>query len=72
MCLAVPVRIVKIDAESATVEMDGIRRPCNVSFIPDAQAGDWVLVHAGFAIQKWSEEDVREYNEMMADIENNG
>ena len=69
MCLAVPVRIVKIDKENATVEMDGIRRPCNVSFIPDARVGDWVLVHAGFAIRKWSEDDVREYNETMAETE---
>ena len=45
--------------------MDGVRRTAVVSFVKDPQIGDYVLLHAGFAIRKWSEEDVREYNEIM-------
>ena len=48
--------------------MDGVRRPAVVSFIKDPSIGDYVLLHAGFAIRKWSEQDVREYNEIMRGI----
>lgn len=65
MCLAVPAKIIAINGEEAVVEMDGVRRTAVVSFIKDPQIGDYVLLHAGFAIRKWSEQDVREYNEIM-------
>ena len=68
MCLAIPAKIIAINGEEAIVEMDGVRRPAVVSFIKDPSIGDYVLLHAGFAIRKWSEEDVREYNEIVKDI----
>ena len=64
--MAIPAKIIAINGEEAVVEMDGVRRTAVVSFIKDPQIGDYVLLHAGFAIRKWSEEDVREYNEIMA------
>lgn len=67
MCLAVPGRIVEVESDSAVVELGGVRRRANVAFIEDARVGDYVLLHAGFAIEKWSEEDVREYNEIVGD-----
>ena len=69
MCLAVPARIVELDGQTAVVEVEGVRRASNVSFVRDPAIGDYVLLHAGFAIQKWSEEDVREYNEIISEIE---
>ena len=68
MCLAIPAKIIAINGEEAVVEMDGVRRSAVVSFIKEPRIGDYVLLHAGFAIRKWSEEDVREYNEIMQDI----
>jgi len=68
MCLAIPAKIVALNGEEAVVEMDGVRRTAVVSFIKDPQIGDYVLLHAGFAIRKWSEEDVREYNEIVRGI----
>lgn len=65
MCLAIPVRIVEIDGENAVAEVNGVRRACNLSFIEDVQVDDFVLLHAGFAIRKWSDEDVKEYNEIV-------
>jgi len=65
MCLAVPAKIIAINGEEAVIEMDGVRRTAVVSFIKDPQIGDYVLLHAGFAIRKWSEEDVQEYNEII-------
>ena len=69
MCLAVPVKIVTIRDETATVEIGGVRRECNIALIDDPQVGDYVLIHAGFAIKKWTEEDVREYEALFKDVQ---
>jgi hydrogenase expression/formation protein HypC len=66
MCLAVPARIIELGGEhTAIVEIAGVTRSANVAFIEDPRVGDYVLLHAGFAIQKWSPEDVREYSELL-------
>ena len=66
MCVAVPARIVELDGPTAIVDIDGVRREANVAFIEDAAVGDYVLLHAGFGIRKWSEEDVREFRAILA------
>ncbi|MDA8432659.1 MAG: HypC/HybG/HupF family hydrogenase formation chaperone [Nitrospiraceae bacterium] len=61
MCLAIPSRIVKIDNLLATVDVYGARRDINLMLLPEeAAAGDYVLVHAGFAIQKVEHEIAEE------------
>ncbi len=61
MCLAVPSQIVSIDETGlAQVSVMGVQRPCSVRLVPNAQVGDYVLVHAGFAIQRIEEQDARE------------
>ena len=50
MCLAIPARIEKMDARKATVALDDIRTDVLLTLVPEAKVGDWVLVHAGFAI----------------------
>ncbi len=61
MCLAVPSQITSIDEHGmAQVSVMGVTRPCSVRLVPDAQVGDFVLVHAGFAIQRIEEQDARE------------
>ena len=52
MCLAVPAKIVKIDGDSAVVEITGNFRTINISLIENPQIGDFVLLHAGFAIER--------------------
>lgn len=56
MCLAVPLRLIEIHDKEAIAEAGGIRRPVRVDFIRDPQVGDYVMVHAGFAIERLSEE----------------
>jgi hydrogenase expression/formation protein HypC len=68
MCLAVPAKVVEIVNDDAVVEIDGIRRSTKIALIPDLAVGDYVIIHAGFAIQKWSEEDVQEYNQIMDEM----
>ncbi len=69
MCLAIPTKIVAINGEEAVVELDGVRRTAVLSFVKNPQVGDYVLLHAGFAIRKWSEAEMREYNAIVQDVD---
>jgi hydrogenase expression/formation protein HypC len=59
MCLAVPGQVVSVEGTQADVDFGGVLRKVNVSLV-DAQVGEWVVVHAGFAIEKMDEEEARE------------
>ena len=53
MCLAIPSKVVSIDGMNAVVDVCGARREANVMLLPEEVVpGDYVLVHAGFAMQK--------------------
>ena len=72
MCLAIPGKIVEIDnkKESATIDYgDGTKRKANVTLV-DVEIGDYVLVHAGFAIEKLDEKEAQEtlnlFREMLS------
>jgi len=77
MCLAVPSRIVRINNLLATVDVYGAQKEISLLLLPDdAKIGDYVLVHAGFAIQKVDEDAaqdalnlIREIAESMEDSE---
>ncbi len=56
MCLAVPSKIVKINDTVATVDVDGVTRETSLLLLEDAKIGDYVIVHAGFAISLLDEE----------------
>jgi hydrogenase expression/formation protein HypC len=60
MCLAVPVQVVTVEGDDATVALEGNTRTANLSLVDDAAVGDWVLLHAGFAIEKISPEEAQE------------
>ena len=68
MCLAVPVKVLKIDGQNAQVEIGGLARQANVSLVPDVQAGDYVLLHAGFAIQRLDEREAEETLRLFAEM----
>ncbi len=52
MCLAVPLKIVEMNGLDAVGERDGVRRSMRLDFIREPRLGDYVIVHAGFAIEK--------------------
>lgn len=52
MCLAIPLKIKKIEEKFAIVEAAKILRRVNIQMLPDVKVGDFILVHAGFAIEK--------------------
>ena len=60
MCLAVPMKVILAEGELATVEAGGIQRKVGIQLLPDIKVGDYVLVHAGFAIQKIREKEAIE------------
>lgn len=60
MCLAVPLKIIEIDGKNAVGESMGMQRKLRVDFIPEPKIGDYVIVHAGFAIERLPEEQALE------------
>lgn len=56
MCLGIPAKILERNDSAAVVELGGVRREISVMLVDDVSVGDWVIVHAGFAIEKLSEE----------------
>lgn len=60
MCLAVPLKIKTIDGKRAVGEAGGLSQTVRVDFLPELIPGDYVMVHAGFAIQKLTEEQAKE------------
>jgi hydrogenase expression/formation protein HypC len=57
MCLAIPAKILKITKNKALIDSLGVKKEVEISLIPDAEIGDYVIVHAGFAIQKVEKEE---------------
>ncbi len=51
MCLAIPAKIISVDGTTAHCEMSGVTKDVDISLTPQAKAGDWVIVHVGFALQ---------------------
>lgn len=57
MCLAYPGKILKIKNQLATVDFNGVEKEINISLVDGAKKNDYVIVHAGFAIQKIGKEE---------------
>ena len=52
MCLAIPSKITHIDDQIATIDVDGVKRQCSLLLLENPQVGEYVIVHAGFALHK--------------------
>lgn len=70
MCLAIPARVMSVNGEKAQVDFgEGVLRDVNVTLV-DAKVGEYVLVHAGYAIQKMEEKEAKEtlalWNEILS------
>ncbi len=55
MCLAIPSKITGIQNDMAMVDVDGVKREASLLLLEDARVGDYVIIHAGFAIKKIDE-----------------
>ena len=75
MCLAIPMKLLRRDDFEGTVELDGVRRSISMMLLPEAEVGQHVLVHAGYAIGTINEEEaaktlelLREYADAMEEF----
>ncbi len=70
MCIAAPAQIVKIDREENVLYADfgGARQAAKMDLLPDVEIGEYVLIHAGYAIEKLSEEAAKESLEAWEEL----
>jgi hydrogenase expression/formation protein HypC len=75
MCLAIPMRLKERNEFEGVVELDGVQRTVSLMLLPDAEVGQHILVHAGYAIGAVNEEEaaktlelLREYADAMVDL----
>lgn len=69
MCLGVPMKIISIDGENAVAEIDGVRRDASLMLLGEEVAvGDYIIVHAGFAITRLDEKEALETLDIMREI----
>lgn len=60
MCIAIPLRVLSIEGDEAVAEVDGVERTVSLMMTPEATVGDYVIVHAGFAIQVLDRQEAEE------------
>ena len=68
MCLAVPMKVTEIVDGTAVCEVDGVRREGSLMMLDDVAVGDYVLLHAGFAIEKIDPEEAQKTLEVFREV----
>lgn len=69
MCLGVPMRVVSVGEEGVVAEIDGVRKDASLMLLDEeVREGDFIIVHAGFAISKLDEEDAQETLRLMREV----
>ncbi|MBW1780127.1 MAG: HypC/HybG/HupF family hydrogenase formation chaperone [Deltaproteobacteria bacterium] len=68
MCLAIPAKVIEIDNHMGTIDMEGTRREVSLLLLEDAKVGDYVIVHAGFAIHKIDEAEAMESLKVLREL----
>ncbi|MDJ0786496.1 MAG: HypC/HybG/HupF family hydrogenase formation chaperone [Myxococcota bacterium] len=77
MCLAVPGRVESVEGSDplerrGSVDFGGVRREVQLAFVPEAERGDWVLVHVGFAIARIDEDEAERMLDELERMETGG
>jgi len=68
MCLAIPGKVVAVEGRSARIDYSGVQREALLDLFPEVQIGDFVLVHAGFVIQRLEQREADEILEQFRQI----
>jgi hydrogenase expression/formation protein HypC len=66
MCLGIPMMIRKIEGDIASLEAAGLKQRANIQLLPHAKIGDYVIVHAGFAIEIIDPKEAKETLKMIS------
>lgn len=72
MCLGIPAKVIEVKGDIGRVEIGGIRRPINLSLVDDIKRGDYIIVHAGFAITKMDEKEAEETLKLLKKVSDEG
>ena len=69
MCLAIPARVVELlPGQQAVVDLSGVRKQVSIAMVDDAQLGDYVIVHVGYAIGKIDPEEAERTLALFAEL----
>ena len=68
MCLAIPSKIVEINGQTARIDVAGVQREASLMIVEDVRVGDYVIVHAGFAIHKIDEAEAEESLRLLKEV----
>jgi len=68
MCLGIPMKVIEKDGEKAFCDLGGSKREISLKLMPEVEVGDYVIVHAGFAIQKLDEKEAEETLKMLKEV----
>lgn len=69
MCVAIPALIISIEGNSGQIDVGGARRKVGLDFVPEAKVGDYVLVHAGFAISILDADEAEETLRLFRELD---
>jgi hydrogenase expression/formation protein HypC len=59
MCLAIPMKLVSIEGNKGFVELSGVKKEVSLTLLKEVKLGDYLIIHAGFAIEKLNEEEAK-------------
>ena len=68
MCLGIPMKVVRIDGDEGLVESGGLKKRANFSLLKGARPGDYILMHAGFAIEKVKETEAKKTLKILREL----
>ena len=68
MCLAVPLKMISIDGRMGIGELGGVKRKVSLMLLDDVEVGDYVLLHAGFAINKLNTREAEELLQLLREM----
>ncbi len=72
MCYAVPAEITSVEGDTATVDYGGVKKKVNTSFVKNPRVGDYLLIHAGFAIEKLDKKTAQETLKLISSLFEHG
>jgi hydrogenase expression/formation protein HypC len=68
MCLAVPMKVVSLKDGMGIAEISGVKKEISLMMLPETEVGDYVIVHAGFAIQRLNEEEAQKTLDLFREM----
>ena len=69
MCLGVPMKVLSVEGDMARVEMGGVVRQASIALVEGVEVGHYVIVHAGYAIERLDEEEAQKTLELLREME---